>query len=264
MATSLHSLYAVRDQILDNAKLDEASVLLDVGAGDGLIAFGALERLKPDARVIFSDISSPLIKHARELAAQLGVSNRVDFVVADAGNLNEVPSGTVDVVTTRSVLIYVKEKQAAFREFFRVLRAKGRISLAEPINRIDDEIEIPAAAPEIADLHRLLRNYERSSVVAFNPMLDFNERDLVRMAYEAGFTEVHADLRIDIEPRQPMLWETYLNVSPNPNATTMREYYSKVFTEDQFRRYEAYMKPLTEAGKVVRCRAMSYLWARKS
>ncbi len=84
MTTSFKTLYAVRDRVLDNAGLNEASVMLDVGAGDGLIAFGALERLKPDARVIFSAISAALISHARDLALQLGVSNRVDFLIADA------------------------------------------------------------------------------------------------------------------------------------------------------------------------------------
>jgi len=38
------------------------------------------------------------------------------------------------VVTTRSVLIFVQHKHAAFREFHRVLRPGGRVSIFEPIN----------------------------------------------------------------------------------------------------------------------------------
>jgi SAM-dependent methyltransferase len=45
-----------------------------------------------------------------------------------------VDDAAVDVVTTRSVLIYVKDKAGALREFQRVLRPGGRISLYEPIN----------------------------------------------------------------------------------------------------------------------------------
>jgi ubiquinone/menaquinone biosynthesis C-methylase UbiE len=45
------------------------------------------------------------------------------------------PSASVDVVTTRSVLIYVKDRARAFAEFARVLRPGGRTSLYEPINR---------------------------------------------------------------------------------------------------------------------------------
>ena len=39
-------------------------------------------------------------------------------------------------MTTRSVLIYVADKAAAFAAMYRVLRPGGRISLFEPINRL--------------------------------------------------------------------------------------------------------------------------------
>jgi hypothetical protein len=58
----------VRDRVLKNADLSGGETLLDVGAGDGLIAFGALDLLGQDGRVIFSDISQDLLDHSRALA----------------------------------------------------------------------------------------------------------------------------------------------------------------------------------------------------
>ena len=127
-------LYPVRDQVLDKAELRPGDTVLDVGTGDGLIAFGALERLGPEGQVIFSDISPDLLDHCREAAAAEGVADRCRFLLAPADQLSALAASSVDVVTTRSVLIYVKDKAGALREFYRVLRPGGRISLFEPIN----------------------------------------------------------------------------------------------------------------------------------
>jgi ubiquinone/menaquinone biosynthesis C-methylase UbiE len=54
------------------------------------------------------------------------VLDRCSFVKAASEDLSAIESESVDVVTTRSVLIFVDDKPKALREFFRVL--KGRES----------------------------------------------------------------------------------------------------------------------------------------
>jgi cyclopropane fatty-acyl-phospholipid synthase-like methyltransferase len=60
-------LYPIRDKVLNHANLGKGETLLDVGSGDGLIAFGALEKVDT-SRVIFSDISQDLLDHSQALA----------------------------------------------------------------------------------------------------------------------------------------------------------------------------------------------------
>jgi arsenite methyltransferase len=132
---ALAFLEPVRDRVLDQPEPKPGDTVLDVGCGDGLIAFGALERVGEQGTVIFSDISQDLLDHCRVLAAEIGVLDRCQFVHAAAEDLAPIADGSVDVVTTRSVLIYVPDKPRAFAEFFRVLRPGGRLSLFEPINR---------------------------------------------------------------------------------------------------------------------------------
>src|SRR5262245_16759719 len=163
-AQYLKILQPVRTAVLDGARLAEGAVLLDVGAGDGLIAFGALERVGADGRVVFADVSRPLLEHAEALARDRGVIDRCTFVHAGAENLHGVSSDSVDAVTTRSVLIYVDDKTAAFGEFYRVLKPGGRISLFEPINRYQALAEPPTRVfgveiPEVADLAQRLRTF---------------------------------------------------------------------------------------------------------
>ena len=100
-------LRPVRDRVLDNAQLSEGDTLLDVGAGDGMIAFGVLERLGEHGRVVFADISKDLLEHSRTLAEVKSVADRCEFVLAPATDLSRNADGSVDVVTTRSVLIYL-------------------------------------------------------------------------------------------------------------------------------------------------------------
>src|SRR5207249_4332022 len=126
-----------REKVLDRAGLAEGETLLDVGCGEGMIGFGALER--GAGHVVFSDVSDDLLGFCREAAVALGVSERCSFVKAGAAELSGVADASVDVVTTRSVLIYVPQKAVAFREFFRVLRPGGRCSCFEPINRFGME-----------------------------------------------------------------------------------------------------------------------------
>jgi ubiquinone/menaquinone biosynthesis C-methylase UbiE len=66
--------------------------------------------------VIFSDISEDLLDVSRELAAG---DIRAEFVRAAGEDLSPIPDASVDVVTTRSVLIYVADKARAFAGFLR-------------------------------------------------------------------------------------------------------------------------------------------------
>src|SRR5215467_693316 len=186
-------LHPIRDAVLDAARVGAETRLLDVGCGDGLIAFGALER--GAAEVVFSDVSRDLLDRCRELAGEAGVLERCRFVHARAEDLHAVAGGSVDVVTTRSVLIYVEDKARALREFRRVLAPGGRISLFEPINRyfLDVDRRYPAAYDDgpVRDLAERVTAVYLDMNPMDGPMMSFDERDLLDLAEQAGYTELH-------------------------------------------------------------------------
>jgi ubiquinone/menaquinone biosynthesis C-methylase UbiE len=125
---ALELLGPIRDQILDAAELRAGEVLLNVGCGNGLVGLGALDR---GARVVFSDISQACLDDCRAIAGEAA-----DYRLASATDFG---AAGADVVTNRSVLIYVTDKPKAFAEFFRVLQPGGRLSIFEPINRFGME-----------------------------------------------------------------------------------------------------------------------------
>jgi arsenite methyltransferase len=251
-AEVLVKLAETRDQVLERADLREGQTLLDVGCGEGLIGFGAFER--GAGTVIFSDISSDLLDFCREAATELGVLERCRFVQATADDLASVDDESVDVVTTRSVLIYVKEKAAAFGEFARVLRPGGRISLWEPINRFGSEerrhslLGFPVDGFEEI-LAKLGAVYEAIQPPDSDPMLDFDERDLLRLAEEAGFFPIRLTLDARIETMERRTWDTLLDTAWNPNVPTLREAMEQVLGSDERDRLTEHLRPLVEGGR---------------
>src|SRR6266496_2809345 len=60
-------------------------------------------------------------------------------VVGDALHI-PLASQSVDIVMTRSVLIYLSDKRAGVRELYRVLKPRGRASIFEPINEVSEQV----------------------------------------------------------------------------------------------------------------------------
>jgi arsenite methyltransferase len=247
----LARLAETRDRVLDRARLREGETLLDIGCGEGLIGFGALER--GAGTVLFSDVSTDLLDFCREAATELGVLDRCRFVEAAADDLGPIDVESVDVATTRSVLIYVRDKAAAFRELARVLRRGGRISLSEPINRFalsDADTWLGYDLAPLGDIAEKMRGlYETLQPRDLDPMLDFDERDLVRLAEETGFFPIELWLKAVIEPAPPRSWEGLLDTAGNPNIPTLREAMEQVLTPEERERFTALLRPLVESGQ---------------
>jgi ubiquinone/menaquinone biosynthesis C-methylase UbiE len=272
LEVTLDFLRPVRERVLTNAAVKEGDVVLDVGTGDGLIAFGALDLAGERGRVIFSDVSEDLLAHTRTLAGEMEVLDRCAFLLTAAEDLGALDDASVDVVTTRSVLIYVEDKLRAFEEFHRVLRPGGRLSIFEPINIF--------GYPEPAHLFRgydvtpvqdLARKvsavYERIQPPDTDPMLNFDERDLLAHAERAGFGEIHLTLEVDISPGNPPMvaggWENFVRTAGNPKIPTLEEAMDEALTQAEAERFEAFLRPLVDREEGTQRYAVAYLWAVK-
>ena len=271
-----------RDRVLAAARLAPGMTLADIGAGDGLIAFGAIAQIGPSLNVILTDVSPPLLQHAEKLATNLGIHNQCRFVLGTAEKLDAIPAASVDVVATRASLAYVADKPAAFREFHRILKPSGRISLCEPIMQ-DDAFETCALGrliaaqpnhPHIAHL-KLVHRWKAAQYpdneekVWRNPITNFNERDLARMARESGFINIHLELHIDYLQNPAAAngpsssWEVFLSLSPHPWAPSLRQIMADQFTPEERLRLENELRPNVESRNWVTSEIVAYLTAEK-
>jgi arsenite methyltransferase len=259
---SLDFLAPIRDQLLDAADVGNGDVLLDVGCGDGLVGFGALDR---GAHVIFSDVSAACLDDCRSIAGDVA-----EYRLASATDLGDVAA---DVVTTRSVLIYVADKKKAFMEFFRVLRPGGRLSIREPINRFGmEERRRTYGFRDIGGVEELLAKViaevDRVEEVAggLDPMIDFDERDLLSLAEDAGFIDLRLNLVAEVttEPMwQTRNWEVFVNSSPNPLAPTLREAMDAALTPAEAKQLTTVLRPQVERGEGSRRLAHAFLFGSK-
>jgi arsenite methyltransferase len=271
---AMRHLGPVRDRLLEGAAVAEGDVVLDVGAGDGLIAFGALPLVGESGKVIFSDVSQDLLDVSRDLAHELDVLDRCEFVLARAEDLAPLADESVDVVTTRSVVIYVEEKEQAFDTFHRVLRPGGRLSMFEPINSFTfPEPEGEYMGFDVAPIAGLVRRvkdaYNRLATADDSTLIDFDERDLIRFAERAGFRKVELTYEASVERGagahwgNDVSWDTFLRVAPNPLAPSLAEIMDDALSPKEARRFVSHLRPLFEGKRGTSRSAVAYLRAVK-
>ena len=103
--------------------------VVDCGSGAGVDSLIAARLVGPTGSVIGIDMTPEMLAKARRNADLAGAHN-VEF---REGVLEElpVPDGWADVIISNGVLNLVPDKALALAECFRVLRAGGRIQLAD-------------------------------------------------------------------------------------------------------------------------------------
>ena len=198
----------------------------------------------------------------------MNLLNRCEFVHASADDLGVFEDESMEAVTTRSVLIYVYAKLQAFKEFHRVLKPGGALSIFEPINRFsypepEGRFSGYDVTPITALAEKLKAVYRRVQPPDTDPMTDFDERDLVNCAEKAGFTSVNVELQIEVKPPESSDWTKFLHVPGNPKVPSIEEAMQQVFTLGETETFTSYLRPLVEAKQGVQRTAVAYLWAVK-
>ena len=93
--------------------------VLEVGCGDGMIWGENLDRIPPGWSLTLTDLSEGMVAEARQL-----IGDRARYAVA---RVEELPFGdqSFDAVIANHMLFHVEDRERAFGEIRRVLRAGG-------------------------------------------------------------------------------------------------------------------------------------------
>jgi SAM-dependent methyltransferase len=97
-------------------------VALDLGSGPGLMTLALAKTTQ--LRITGVDQEPEMVELARKHAAEAELTDRVQFVCADAHSL-PFPDDSVDLIVSRGMLPFLRDQALAMRECYRVLKPGG-------------------------------------------------------------------------------------------------------------------------------------------
>ncbi len=261
---TLRWLFNVRDIVLDRARLKKGDIIIDIGTGTGLLAFGAYERLENTGKVILSDAFTDCLEECKNIAGECRIKDKLEFLQSDASDI-KLPDNSVDVVVMRSVLVHIPDKLTSIKEFFRILKKGGRISIFEPIIKKNTKYYELINPANFSNYEKIKEIEQKLTSDENDPLVNFDEHTLKNDFIKAGFKNI--DINISIESStyavEPAMIDPWFNTPPSPDRLTLKQRFTDFMPEPEVNEFIEKLKTELGGREITLNSPAAYVYAEK-
>jgi ubiquinone/menaquinone biosynthesis C-methylase UbiE len=130
-ATIERGAQKVSDKIVELSEIKSGDKVLDIATGIGEPAVTAARKVKPNGKVVATDISPQMLAIAKTRAKSLGLDAIMEFRESDAEKLDLLESrARFDAILSRWGLMFLPNLSAALARIRQMLATNGRLSAA--------------------------------------------------------------------------------------------------------------------------------------
>jgi len=186
---TIRTMFApVTRALIEDARIIEGDVVLDVAGGSGEPSLTIAELIRPRGLVTCTDAVAEMVAAAKDEAKRRGLLN-IEFRQCLADSL-PFEKHTFDATVCRLGVMFFPDVPAALREMIRVTKSEGRIALvvwgrseANPFGNIVTNIlaqytETPPALPDAPGAFRFAEPGTLASALADAGVVQVRERQL--------------------------------------------------------------------------------------
>lgn len=168
------------------ANIQPGEVVADFGSGGGIDLVLAAHKVGSTGKVIGIDFAPHMIKRARQVMSEAGLSDRVEFILLDIEN-PQVPDNIADVVISNCVINLCSCKPCVYKQIFDILKTGGRLAISDIVTR--------------GEVDPKVREYFQS-IWAGCTGGAIHEDEYLKIVQDAGFGQLKVVARHILDPKE--------------------------------------------------------------